>query len=768
MNFLAATLCAVASSVLLGMVLAFQNGALTPAAALLALSGGSVIGAIAWWHGRTTRKFPRPGGWAMAALVLFALFSLRAFLWLIFREGDELRVLSPNNLGDMSLHLTFIRYLANGAPFWPDSPIFSAGKLTYSIGMDFFNALLFLVGVDTVRGLIWTGLLGALGTGLALLRWGRAFTVLGFLCNGGLAALACIASAPDLPFFRDYQADWAWKSLPLSILVTQRGFLFALPAGLLLLTSWRTRFFRDGEGWKMPFLGELLLYAAMPLFHLHTFLALSFLLAAFFIGRQPARPQIARLIAAAFLPATALTYFTIGMFKTNAEPMWDDMSQFENPPGRPPLDALGWQPGWMVNDTNTACLWQQFADAAPAAEIFSAHGKFLIFWFGNFGVLPLLLVPLLVTLLRPVLPRGPTHLTAWGFFSGVILITPLLGSWSDYQEKSLGALLTGGGPDWDLRAAAVPLLALLAAIAAARLRPWNSRLFGLRRALFALASLLMLDALLAALHAWDPHVPLLRANAVPLLIATFAFCTFLPHISRQPAAGWPALMGIPALFLFFVCCNIRFAHWDWDNTKVMLWPLLIVLAVLWETLLVRWKPFYRAVICSLLFFSGLLSVFGGIGGLYHGYTIARLSTLDAVAQAVRGIPITEPFAAQPNYNHPLLLCGRKVVMGYDGHLSSHGIHYGPVDDELDALMRGFPDWRLRAARLGVRYLFFGPKERETWPASYESWRMSATVIASGEWGEIFDLETPPLPVGESESPTLRLAPPRLQPPSARP
>ena len=766
MNFLAAALYAVASSVLLGIMFGFQNGALTPAAALLALSGGIVIGAIAWWRGRSAAKLPRPGIWATVALVFFALFSLRAFLWLIFREGDELRVLSPNNLGDMSLHLTFIRYLANGAPFWPDSPIFSAGKLTYSVGMDFFNALLSLLGVDTVRGLIWTGLLGSLATGFALLRWGGAFTVLGFLGNGGLAALACLASTPDLPFFRDYQADWAWKSLPLSILVTQRGFLFALPAGLLLLTSWRTRFFRDGAGWKMPFLGELLLYAAMPIFHLHTFLALSFLLAAFLIGRRAARPQIVRLLAAAFLPATALTYLTIGMFKTNAEPMREDLSQFENLPGRPPLDALGWQPGWMVNDETTVGLWQQFADAVPAAKFLAPHGKFLIFWFGNFGVLPLLLVPLLIALLRPVLPRGPTQIAAWGIFAAVILITPLLGMWRGYQEKSLGALLTGGGPDWDLRAAAVPLLALLAAIAGLRLQRWNSRDFGLPRILFAVAGLLMLDALLAVLHAWNPHLPVLRANAVPLLLATVAFVAFLRRISRLPDTDWPTLMGVAALFLFFVCCNIRFAHWDWDNTKVMLWPWLIVLAVLWEIILVRWTPFYRTIICSLLFFSGFLSLLGGIGGLYHGYPIARLSALDAVAQAVRDIPITEPFAAQPNYNHPLLLCGRKVVMGYDGHLSSHGIQYGPVDDELDALMRGFPDWRLRAARLGVRYLFFGPEERKTWPASYESWRTSATVIASGEWGELFDLQTPPPPAVENESPTLRLAPPRLQLPSA--
>jgi hypothetical protein len=200
----------------------------------------------------------------------------------------------------------------------------------------------------------------------------------------------------------------------------------------------------------------------------------------------------------------------------------------------------------------------------------------------------------------------------------------------------------------------------------------------------------------------------------------------------------------------------------------MIWSWLIVLPALWETVIVRWRPPIRASVCALLFFSGFLSVFGGIGGQYHGYEITRLSTLDAVSQAVRDIPITEAFAAQPTYNHPLLLCGRKVVMGYDGHLSSHGIHYGPVHDELDALMLGQFNWRLRASRLGVRYLFFGPGERKTWPLTNESWRTGATVIASGEWGEILDLQTQPLPGGEIESPVLRPAAPRLQLPSVRP
>ncbi len=770
MNFLAAALYAVASSVLIGIALGFQNGALNPKAALIALSGGLLIGIIGWWRGLRVPRLPRPGVWATLSLVLFAIFACRAFLWLIFREGDELRVLSPNNLGDMSLHLTFIRYLANGTPFWPDSPIFSAGKLTYSVGMDFFNALLALIGVDTIRGLIWTGLLGALGTSLALHRWGGGFTVLGVLCNGGLAALACFAAAPDASIFQDWQTDWAWKNIALSILVTQRGFLFALPAGLLLLTSWRTRFFRDGNGWKMPFPGELLLYAAMPIFHIHTFLALSFILAALLISRTTATNRIATLIAAAFIPATALCYLTVGMFKTNAEPRWEDMAQLENPPPRPTVNAIGWQPGWMVNDDKTSDTWKQCAAAVPALSGFPAHGKFLTFWFGNFGVLPLLLVPLLVALLRPIshpASQRSSHLVAWGIFVGILFITPLLGLWSSYQEKSLGMLLTGGTETLDLRAAVVPLLAVAALAAAVQLRRIASGSIALPNALAIISGVLFLDSALTGLHALNPRIPLLRANAIPLLLVTVAFCTYLRRV-RKSDAGWATHFGVPGLFLFFVCCNVRFANWDWDNTKLMIWGWVIVLAALWNTVLARWPAPWRALTSTALFFSGFLSLFGGIGSAHHGHAIIHLSTLDAVSLAVRDIPITEAFAAQPIYNHPLLLCGRKVVMGYDGHLASHGILYGEVHDDLDALMRGFPDWRLRAARLGVRYLFFGTGERTTWPESLEPWRTDATVIASGEWGELFDLHTPQLPApSEEESPTPRLAPPRLQLPPAR-
>ena len=98
---------------------------------------------------------------------------MRSFCWLIYIDGGDLKIQSPNNLGDLALHITYIRNFANGVALWPDNPIFVASKLRYPAGTDVFNAVLTLLGVDLIRGLVWAGLLGSVATFYALWRWGR-------------------------------------------------------------------------------------------------------------------------------------------------------------------------------------------------------------------------------------------------------------------------------------------------------------------------------------------------------------------------------------------------------------------------------------------------------------------------------------------------------------------------------------------------------------------------------------------------------------------
>src|SRR5947209_2585266 len=300
--------------------------------------------------------------WAMA--VCFAVFAVRSFCWLLYIDGSDLRIQSPNNLGDLSLHVTLIRNFANGAPIWPDNPIYVFSKVRYPAGIDLFNALLYLVHIDLITGFVWVGLVASLATFYAFFRWGGTFGVAGFLFNGGIAGFQFFTTLK----FLDYQGGnkIAWKSIPLSMFVTQRGWLYAIPAALVLLWHWREKYFRetpivptgrdlsapdaasaeaaaktgakedDSEArppvaaddvgqatavnarsnsrGPLPFWVELSLYASMPLFHVHTFIALTIVLviALFFerltwpkiFSEAPMRRHATKLLGAALIPAT--------------------------------------------------------------------------------------------------------------------------------------------------------------------------------------------------------------------------------------------------------------------------------------------------------------------------------------------------------------------------------------------------------------------------------------------------------------------------------
>src|SRR4029079_4723235 len=329
--------------------------------------------------------------WFWAVAFCFAIFAVRSFCWLLYIDSSELKIQSPNNLGDLSLHLTLIKSFANGVALWPDNPIFAFSNLRYPAGIDLFNSLLSLVHIDLLIGLVWVGLLSSLAIFYGFYRWGGTFAVAGFLFNGGIAGFQFLKTFK----FLDYQgtaADIAhkpiaWKSIALSMLVTQRGWLYAIPAGLVLLWHWREKFFSPdvvvesdvptlasakaydpGQasaistgGYRkgpLPWWVELSIYAALPLFHLHTFIALTIVLVVglFFeratelkfivnlirneglagIGRlishpkmwpeifrgAPIRRHAAALLIAAFIPATFFVWLTTDQFRAASVLKW--------------------------------------------------------------------------------------------------------------------------------------------------------------------------------------------------------------------------------------------------------------------------------------------------------------------------------------------------------------------------------------------------------------------------------------------------------------
>lgn len=273
-----------------------------------------------------------------------------------------MRIQSPHNLGDLGLHITYIRNFASGVRLWPDSPLFVFSKLRYPAGMDLFNALLIKLHFDLRHQLAITGLLACLGTFYALYRWSGAFGLAGFLFNGGVAGYQFLNQWQFLPY--QDGPNISWKSIPLTMFVTQRGLLYAIPAGLLLLWQWRTLYGPPEQEMKraLPVWLEYLLYATMPLFHVHTFLALNFVVILLFVGRPESRRHLLLLAATAFLPATMLIWLITDHF--HAKSVFD------------------WHPGWTQNTGEFEM-------------------PFLSFWWTNFGIL----LPLAIILVGSIARR---------------------------------------------------------------------------------------------------------------------------------------------------------------------------------------------------------------------------------------------------------------------------------------------------------------------------------------------------------------------------
>jgi hypothetical protein len=190
------------------------------------------------------------------------------------------------------------------------------------------------------------------------------------------------------------------------------------------------------------------------------------------------------------------------------------------------------------------------------------------------------------------------------------------------------------------------------------------------------------------------------------------------------------------IFLLAIC--VKTAPWEWDNIKLLIWAYFITLPILWRRLLLRWPAPARVGTCLILFFSGFVSLIGGLAVSRGGYEFANRSEVDLVAAAVRRLPVEARFAGFPTYNHPLLLNGRKMVCGYGGHLWTQGIDSTEVESKLRDLMLGKGDWQKAARELRVRYLFWGNPEKANYAASTKPWEKQLPLVAQGSWGSIYD------------------------------
>jgi hypothetical protein len=179
------------------------------------------------------------------------------------------------------------------------------------------------------------------------------------------------------------------------------------------------------------------------------------------------------------------------------------------------------------------------------------------------------------------------------------------------------------------------------------------------------------------------------------------------------------------------------APWIWDNIKVLYYwwlasaPLVaLFLAWLWR------KGRVQRVVAVLLFVCVTLAGALDVAGI--AFRDAKYGVFDAagVRFAERVKQVTAPRSLiihAPVHNTPVFLTGRRSLMGYPGHIWTHGLEFVQREGEIKRIYLGTPDAPQLLKNYGVDYAVIGPLERVVTPPNEQFFSRFQKVEQVGDY-----------------------------------
>lgn len=172
---------------------------------------------------------------------------------------------------------------------------------------------------------------------------------------------------------------------------------------------------------------------------------------------------------------------------------------------------------------------------------------------------------------------------------------------------------------------------------------------------------------------------------------------------------------LPFTLCFIVPNLIKLAPWVWDNIKVLYYWWLAS-APLVALLLARlWKQRGVKRIAAVALFA-VVTLAGSIDVASILLKSSEFGIFDAPGVAFAEIikQQTQPrslIVHAPVHNHPTFLTGRRSLLGYPGHIWTHGLDYVPRESEIKRIYAGAADAETLLRRYGASYIVVGPLER---------------------------------------------------------
>jgi hypothetical protein len=185
--------------------------------------------------------------------------------------------------------------------------------------------------------------------------------------------------------------------------------------------------------------------------------------------------------------------------------------------------------------------------------------------------------------------------------------------------------------------------------------------------------------------------------------------------ARSPVPPRLVRLYLPFTLWFIIPNLLRLAPWVWDNIKILVYwhiasaPLVALVLVHW------WRRSVPARVGSVLLAVSLVLA-GGLD-LWRVMSKAKsfeLFTSEGIefARFIRDVvPPQATIVHGPTHNHPVFLSGRRSLMGYPGHVWSHGLPHAAREADIRNIYKGGPDALRLLDKYQIDYLVVGPFER---------------------------------------------------------
>lgn len=219
---------------------------------------------------------------------------------------------------------------------------------------------------------------------------------------------------------------------------------------------------------------------------------------------------------------------------------------------------------------------------------------------------------------------------------------------------------------------------------------------------------------------------------IPLLIGALLWKRDHYLVSRRLL-----IFYLPFTLCFIIPNLVKLAPWIWDNVKVLFYwwiasaPIVaLLLARLWE------GSVGSRVLAGVLFFiltlAGGLDVFAVVTrqGEYKVFGRDDVNFAELIKQQT---PPRATILHAPIHNTPVFLTGRRSLMGYPGHIWTHGLDFGPRQADINKIYAGSPDAASLLAKYGVDYVVIDPQEHSVMTVNSAFFSRYREVAKIGEY-----------------------------------